>query len=234
MLQRIISTVALIVLVLIIVSAGLVAYRVVTNKSVAGQAPPVPEAQPPGIVIDEGSTADADASGGADKAGAETLAAPSGPEVAAVSGQPLSGEDTKTTILTYALASLPDWDAKILRHDEAWRAVTVRATSPDRKVSLDIELVWDKDLGDYVVTTARAADTSAAPQRAAKASGIPQGIMAAISGHPRLGKLSGSTIEMKKLTSADALVVIRSDAGAWRVYLKHRDGHWVISDARQL
>jgi pyruvate/2-oxoglutarate dehydrogenase complex dihydrolipoamide acyltransferase (E2) component len=136
----------------------------------------------------------------------------------------------EATIVEYALMSLPNWRAKVVRHDDQWRAATVRAVSPDGQVALDLDVVWNEEVGDYEVV--RAAPSQRLP--GGEASLLPAGLAAAIAGHPVLGKLPAPRLGVVKLTAAEAIVRLSSPRGVWRVYLKRRDERWVIVTAKRL
>lgn len=144
--------------------------------------------------------------------------------------EPPAGSDAEEMVKQYVLASFPNWSAKVVAHDGDWRSATVRVRSAEDGLALDVELVWDGELGDYVISRVRRAKSSTAAARPA----VPDGVRDAISGHPRLGRLGQVAIEAKKITSSDALVVLRATEGTWRVYLKRRGNVWAIINARKL
>jgi hypothetical protein len=229
--NHIFSVLVILVLILVLVAAGLSYYQYYG----APQAPEVAAGAPgPEAAAPEGAPTSEEA---APPAGAEQ---PGGEEAAggAPGEQPAGGkgmllpmppkEQRAETITQYALSSMPGWDSKVVSHDDEWKTATVRAVSPDGKISLDIYVAWDKELGDYAVTAAEAAG-------AAKATAaVPKGILDAIDANPKLKALIDKKVSVRRLTSNDATVLVQSEAGKFRVYLKQKGGHWSIVKARQL
>ncbi len=215
MAQRVLSAVVIIVALLLLAALGLAVYRAATGQ------PVLPASGEVALGGTEGDIGPADA--GADDWGAADTTA-----------EPPEADTAAEMVKLYALASLPGWQAEVARHDDEWRSATVRAKSPDGKASLDIDLVWDQDLADYVVVAARAAGVQAPAPKPGAGDGLPAGVKAAIDGHAKLGKLAGRTLRLDRLTSADALVVVKAGSAAWRVYLKRRGEQWAIINARQL
>lgn len=141
-------------------------------------------------------------------------------------------DERRSLVLEIALASLPGWHGKITARDDNWATATVRAVSPDGKVTLDIRVSWDSELGDYEVLSATPV---VAPQRpSAHSSAIPKGIVKAIVSRPSFANLPDREIIPKQITEKTAVIVVRGGGAQWRVALQRRGDKWVITDARKL
>ena len=222
MLSKILSGIVIVVLGLVVVASVLSYYRLATAPAgpggvapggIAGH-PPVPAPVPgPGSGISSGSEE------------------PLPPQ--AIPAQPaIGGEERRSSILELALTSLPGWAGKIVAHDANWATATVRATSPDRKVSLDIRVVWDSELGDYEVVSAVPALGSRPASNPAAA--VPEGIAQAIAARPTFAALPDRKLIPKQIADNAAVIVVQGGGAAWKVALQRRDGQWVITDARKL
>ena len=234
--NRLFSALVVIVLLLVVVAGGLFFYQ---NYGHPGQPSSVAtnEVGPPATMPGADETAEAP-SGETEKPEADQPAEKAAPEEAAPAEKPDTGKaallpmpsmaQRPETITQYALASLPGWQSKIVTHDPDYKSGTVRATSPDGKVSLDIDVKWDKELGDYSVTDAEGAG-------AAKATAaVPKGIMDALDANAKFKGLPDRKVSVKRLTSHDVTVHVQSDIKKWQVYMKVKAGHWMIIKAREL
>lgn len=241
MLNRIFSVIVIAVLVLAIVAAGLLFYA----NSVDHRRPrfstfeaglPSSIGQTPSSAQEPASPAGTQEPGKAQPAPEKTSAVAKAEKAAS---PPLSAtpppvltmpplDQRADTILEYAVASLPGWKARIVAHDSAYKSATVRATSPTGKLSLDIDVHWDKELGDFSVVNAQAAGT------AKTVATVPKGIIMALDSNPKFKKLPLRKVSMKRLTSDDATILVQSDIKKWQVYLKLKGGHWRLIKAREL
>jgi hypothetical protein len=218
MAQRILLAVVLVVGLLILAAFGVAVYRVAVGQRVIPHtaSTDASEAAPPHPTIPAAPT--------------DNLQEESAPVMSP------QAEQAEETVKQYVLAGLPQWETEVVRHDEEWRSATVRARSPDGKVALDIDLIWDKDLGDYTIVAAKVAEaqlTQPGPTQGGRVE-VPGEITRAIDNHPRLGKLAGRTIHLKKLTSDDVLLILKSSGHSWRVYLKRKGNHWAIINAKPI
>ncbi|MCX7599554.1 MAG: hypothetical protein N2512_11925 [Armatimonadetes bacterium] len=225
MLNRVLSATVLVVLVLVVAAALLSYYRMAvppagTEEAPASSVPGLPEGSTPSVPPDSGVPLSNE--------GASAL------QAEPVAGPPSSGgEDERASlILELALASLPGWEGTIIEHDENWTSATVRATSPDGKVKLDIRLSWERELGDYEVISATPA---VAPKRSpARTSAVPEDVVEAIVSRPTFAALPNRRLIPKQVTENAAVIVVQGGGSQWRVTLERREGKWVLSDTRKL
>jgi hypothetical protein len=245
--NRLFSALVIIVLLLLLVAGGLYYYETFGHP---GQPPSVatsetgPAAAVPGrdetAEARSGENAKPEAEGpqaeqpgaekpGAEKPGAEEAAPSAKPETGKAALMPMpSMAQRPETITQYALTILPGWQSKIVTHAPDYRTATVRATSPDGKITLDVVVQWDKELGDFNVTDAEAAG-------AAKATAaVPKGIMGSLDANAKFKTLPDRRVSVKRLTSHDATIMVQSDIKKWQVYLKVKGGHWTIIKAREM
>lgn len=215
----------LVVLVLVI-AAGFLTYYRMTNGPAGAEGAPPSELAGPILGPSQASPANTERPYGEEEVASRgSEAAPANPAA--------TGEDERTSlILELALASLPGWEGKIVAHDDNWISATVRATSPDGKVKLDVRVSWDTELGDYEVVSATPV---AAPQRATtRKSVIPQGVVEAIVSRPTFSALPDRKLIPKEVTEKTAVIAVQGGGAQWRVTLERRGEKWVITEARKL
>ena len=209
------SAVVILVGILLVCSAAIMMYRHVSTKAPTASTTSAPQ-QPSHSPLEAGQ---ADADTGSEVV--EDLSLP-----------PPDPSEAPEVVRQYVLMSFPNWRAKVVEHDDDWRFATVRVTPEDGSVALDVQVVWDQQLGDYAIAQVNVAKQAGKGGAGSKREH--QEILDAVAAHPRFSKLPSRILTVQKATSVDAVVVLRSSKGVWRIYLRRSDAGWQIKKARQI